>query len=40
MDFVEINGENKKDIKKIAVLEREFFGEGGIDLWVLKPITK
>lgn len=40
MDFVEINGENKKDIKKIAVLEREFFGEGGIDLWVLKPFSK
>ena len=40
MDFVEINGENLKDIEKIAVLEQEFFGEGGINLWVLKPFSK
>ncbi len=40
MEFVEINGENIKEIENIEKLEKECIGEGGINMWVLKPIAK
>ena len=40
MDFVEITGENLKEIEKIEKLEKECFGEGAINMWVIKPFAK
>lgn len=40
MNFVEISGENINEIEAIEILETECFGEGGVDIWVLRPFAK
>ena len=40
MEFVEIGGENLNEIENIEKLEKECFGDGGINMWVLKPFAK
>lgn len=40
LKFIEINGEMNKKIDQIAELEKECFGSGSIDHWVIRPIAR
>lgn len=40
LKFIEINGDISKKIDEIAELEKECFGSGSIDHWVIRPIAR
>ena len=40
LKFIEINGDTSKKIDEIAELEKECFGSGSIDHWVIRPIAR